>query len=191
MRSLAALLVLASLLWLVYLLSWGKNSYSSFSEAQLETMDAELASEIRDGAGEREAILSMSVSRLLIEEEHARRSRRWPAAGALGVSGLFLLASFWSARRSGQRDEGLRLADSIGNAGSDGSGALSRQDAAALLKISASAPLELVHAAYHAHATAARGRMEGAAPDLRHLSEAHLRRLEQARDVLLRGAKPA
>lgn len=160
----------------VYLATLGRTSWSSYSEAQLDALEAEA---VRAGA---------RVDASFVSDE---RIRRIAAPGAL-VAGavVFLVAFFVPARRRGPKedsDEALRLAAAVGAGGALGPSAEQEQyaSAARLLGVTLQASPAVIDAAYQAQLQERGSPHIPGRPDLTRLGEEHLVRLARARDLLI------
>ena len=189
----AALAVLAAggALWLREQSS--TTSFASYSDSQLDTLEAGYRGVIRTpsppGSGDlsrRDAPLDAELSLQVLEKERARRT----ALRALAmVSLLAVVGALLSGRRGARRGPGeeSRLRQAVGDPAVLLEG--ERHKAARLLGVTLEAPPAVVDAALAARLAAHDlGRLEGIAPEVRRMVLDQRRELQRARDLLVGGS---
>jgi hypothetical protein len=160
-----------------------RNSYSSYSDPQLELLGGEMetVTEAGGAAGD-----EARISRTLLDDERERRLTFWPLVGA-GTMAAFLGAAWRTRRSTAAPEEDQRLLSYLGN--EEGAMPGGRQHAATLLGVAPNAPASVVQAAFAA-LLKERGleNLDGLAPDLKQMQAVRLQELQRARDLLLRRA---
>jgi hypothetical protein len=178
------------LLFLVALLSGGfagylgtvaKTSYSSYSPAQLDQLEAELTRQIDRTSGDMrdEHLISLSILR-----EERQRPFKMQVAGGVAAASLFtaLVLTLVSGRRKGSREE----EDPYGAPSDGGSRQMDRNRAAALLGVRPDAPRAVVEAALQAQlAEKDPSQLGGHDPSLRQKIHQQREELQAAANVLL------
>jgi hypothetical protein len=171
-----------------YLSTFAKNSFSDYSNEQLDLLERELSHELGQGRGVRREQLAANQQLLL--EERQRRFRFYLALGLAGITSVaatLLRGGSSTPRLRGSKDEDVRLLAAIGDPAVLREGA--RQKAAALLGVSPEAPPAVIEAALQAHLQQRDlSRMDGLAPDLQKLALQQREELIRARDLLLNAA---
>jgi hypothetical protein len=167
-----------------------KNSYSGYSNEQLDMLEREVAVELKQRRS-----TAAEDRQLLIREERQRRLFFILALGVAGLSavGVFFTRGGSSAPRLRASDEEeSRLVAAMGDPSVLREGA--RQKAAALLGVAPDAPAAVIEAALQAQLQQRDPAMlTGLAPDLKQLVMTQREELTRARDLLLNkpGAAPA
>ncbi len=182
MRNLLFLVALLSGGYAGYLATFAKTSYSSYSPAQLDQIEAEQSRQVnRTHGDERDQHL---ISLMLLREERARPFKMQVAGGVAGLSFLSALVVTLLGRR---REDSTQEQDAYGNPiESGGAQQLDRNRAAALLGVRPDAPRAVIEAALQAQlAERDPSQLQGLAPDLRHKYLQQREALQQAGNVLL------
>jgi len=158
-----------------------KNSFTSYSNEQLDMLEREFAAE-RAWAGDRQDLLAQE------------RKRRLLFIASVGMTGLLILGAFLAPggsstpRLRASGDEESRLVAAVGDPAVLREGA--RQKAASLLGVAPDAPPAVIEAALQAQLQQRDPAMlVGLAPDLKQLVLEQREELTRARDLLLN--KPA
>ncbi|MFN0061053.1 MAG: hypothetical protein ACKVPX_00845 [Myxococcaceae bacterium] len=186
MKLMVFLIALSGLGAAVYYDRFGpRTSFASYSDGQLQTLDAAIQAEVARTT----AVTGADVSATLLRDERERRQRikylYWAGLGSLALSIIL-------PKRVSRDDDGeaQRLTAFIGNAPSISHDAKAR--AAQLLGVAPDAPDSVIEAAYAAQCKVRdRARYDGVAPDLRQLAEHQLKELAWAKDALLGQRRPS
>ena len=188
MRWLLLVLALGAAAAAGYLETQGRSSYSSYSDAQLTALEAELGQQMKKRGREADGIFT---EQLLQQERERRATARLVlnVAGGLGLAavGAFLLHGLgaWRSRRAtrrAQEHERQVVHSGFGNTAED-----ARARAAALLGVAVHAPASVIEAALEAQLRERDlSRMEGLAPDLQRMMLEQREALIRARDLLIR-----
>lgn len=187
MRWLLLVLTLGAVGMVGHHMTQGRSSYSGYSDAQLTELEAELAQQMKRQGRVAEHIFTEQ----LLQQERARRAQVHSslqiASGlALATLGAFLLHAIgaWKARRAAQREREQER-QALGGFGYTEPDA--RQQAAALLGVSITAPASIIEAAFEVQMRERDlSRMDGLAPDLQRKVLEEREALIRARDLLLR-----
>lgn len=180
-----------------YLSTFAKNSYSGYSNEQLDLLERELGHELEQQRGssrpskgaarQAERQEQLATNQQLLLEERQRRFRFYLALGLAGVTAVaatLLRGGSSTPRLRGSKDEDVRLLAAIGDPAVLREGA--RQKAAALLGVSPEAPPAVIEAALQAQLQQRDlSRLDGLAPDLQKLALQQREELVRARDLLL------
>jgi hypothetical protein len=166
------------------------SSFSSYSDAQLDTLEANYAAVRRAGAAastasRRDAALDAELS---LERLQTERYRRIALRSLVLVALLSVAGAVLAGRRRPRRDreEESRLRDAMGDPAALLEG--ERNKAARLLGVTPEAPPAVVDAALAAQLAAHDvGRLDGIAPEVRRLLLDQRESLQRARDLLVRG----
>ena len=166
------------------------SSFSSYSDAQLDTLEANYAAVMRAGAAasttsRRDAALDAELS---LERLQTERYRRIALRSLVLVALLSVAGAVLAGRRRPRRDreEESRLRDAMGDPAALLEG--ERNKAARLLGVTPEAPPAVVDAALAAQLAAHDvGRLDGIAPEVRRLLLDQRESLQRARDLLVRG----
>jgi hypothetical protein len=181
MRILLFLIALLSGGFAGYLGTVAKTSYSSYSPAQLDQLEAELTRQIDRTSGDMrdEHLISLSILR-----EERQRPFKMQVAGGVAAASLFtaLVLTLVSGRRKGSREE----EDPYGTPSDGGSRQMDRNRAAALLGVRPDAPRAVVEAALQAQlAEKDPSQLGGHDPSLRQKIHQQREELQAAAHVLL------
>ena len=171
------------------------SSFGAYTGAQLDTLEAGYRAAMHAPPApptstlvRADAALDAEISLGLLEAERHRRR------ALLGAISLALLATLGALlpRRGGSsagRSEERRLAQAMGDPAALLEG--ERHKAAKLLGVTVQAPPAVVDAALAAQLAARDlSRLDGLAPDLRHIVLQQRQALQRARDLLVTGAAP-
>ncbi|HEX5754461.1 MAG TPA: hypothetical protein VFZ09_50220 [Archangium sp.] len=182
MRILLFLVALLSGGYAGYLSTVAKTSYSSFSPAQLDQIEAEQMRQLdRTSGDERDNHL---VSLSLLRDERTRVSRLPVAGGVAGLSllGALVLTLVGALRKGSEQEEESSGAPSE----SGGSRQMDRNRAAALLGVRPDAPRAVIEAALQAQlAEKDPSQLGGHDPSLRQKIHQQREELQAAAHVLL------
>jgi hypothetical protein len=166
------------------------SSFSSYSDAQLDTLEANYravtrARVVTSPGARRDAALDAEISLERLQTERYRRIalRSLALVALLSVAGA-VLAGRGRPRRD--RKEDARLHEAMGDPATQLEG--ERNKAARLLGVTPEAPPAVVDAALAAKLAAHDlGRLDGIAPEVRQLLLDQRASLHRARDLLVRG----
>jgi hypothetical protein len=167
------------------------SSFSSYSDAQLDTIEAGYRRATRappaatSVAARRDAALDAELS---LEQLQTERYRRTALRSLSAVTLLAIVGALLSGRRRTQRGskEDGRLRKAVGDPAALLEG--ERNKAARLLGVTPEAPPAVVDAALAAQLAAHDlGRLDGIAPEVRRLLLDQRESLQRARDLLVRG----
>ncbi|WP_375768797.1 hypothetical protein NR798_45165 [Archangium gephyra] len=181
MRILLFLVALLSGGYAGYLSTAAKTSYSSYSPAQLDQLEAELTRQVDKTSGDArdEHLVSLSILR----EERERPFKVQVAAGVAGLSflGALVLTLVGGRRKGSQQEE-----EAYGAPSESGSRQMDRNRAAALLGVRPDAPRAVVEAALQAQlAEKDPSQLGGHDPSLRQKIHQQREELQAAANVLL------
>lgn len=178
-----AFLVLASVAFsggAVWFHFGARSSYSSYSQEQLAQLATELERVSKDGALNS---VDAKVTQSFIDDERLRRPLAWGLTLIAVLCGVGAVRSPHS-RSSRHSTEDQRLLQAIGRPSS--TPADSRRAAAELLGVSATAPREVIEAAFAAQLAARKPSLNTSLPpDLRRLVVGQCEELAKARKLLL------
>ena len=170
-----------------------KSSFSSYSDSQLDTLEAGYRAVTRTpraagstATSRRDAALDAELS---LERLQTERYRRIALRSLAGVSLLAVVGALLAGRRRARPDRGeeARLRAAMGAPAALLEG--ERDKAARLLGVRPEAPPAVVDAALAAQlATHDLGRLDGIAPEVRRLLLDQRESLQRARDLLVRGS---
>jgi hypothetical protein len=182
MRILLFLVALLSGGYAGYLSTVAKTSYSSFSPAQLDQIEAEQMRQADRTSGDERDNHLISLS--LLRDERTRRAH-FPIAG--GVAGLSLFGALVLTLVGGRRKDSGQEEEPYGAPGeSGGSRQMDRNRAAALLGVRPDAPRAVVEAALQAQlAEKDPSQLGGHDPSLRQKILQQREELQAAANVLL------
>ncbi|WP_224369123.1 hypothetical protein [Hyalangium versicolor] len=198
MRWLLIMLALGAAGTAGYLGTVAKNSFSAYSNEQLDMLEREMSQQLepnrpstrplKSSGKQGQQKESLSGSQELLQQE---RQRRLYFFAALAVAAVAAVAAFFirSGGSSiptlrGSSDEDARLVAAVGDPSVLREGA--RQKAASLLGVATDAPPAVIEAALQAQLQQRDpARLDGLAPDLKNLALQQREELVRARDLLL------
>jgi DnaJ-domain-containing protein 1 len=187
MRWLLIMLALGAAGTAGYFGAFVNNSFSSYSNEQLDMLEREMAAEREQARTGSDQQLWVQDRQQLISEERRRRLYFILALGVAGLSGVgaFLVRGGASVPRlRASADEESRLVAAVGDPAVLREGA--RQKAAALLGVAPDAPAAVIEAALQAQLQQRDpDKLSGLAPELKQLALAQREELTRARDLLL------